>query len=75
MILSKVVIFLVHSADHADSTEQSQLEAFLETGDVEAFQLSAWGADLFKIDHGMIRQIEANFITVPYRMPSPWCAP
>ena len=32
-------------------------------------------AELFKIDHGMIRQIEANFITVPYRMPSPWCAP
>jgi hypothetical protein len=29
-------------------------------------------AELFKIDHGMIRQIEANFITVPYYMPSPW---
>jgi len=29
-------------------------------------------AELFKIDHGMICQIEANFITVPYRMPSPW---
>lgn len=28
--------------------------------------------ELFKIDHGMIRQIEANFITVPYHMPSPW---
>jgi hypothetical protein len=28
--------------------------------------------ELFKIDHGMIRQIEANFISVPYRMPSPW---
>ncbi|MBO9582170.1 MAG: hypothetical protein J7498_14875 [Sphingobium sp.] len=28
--------------------------------------------ELFKIDHGMICQIEANFITVPYRMPSPW---
>jgi hypothetical protein len=31
-------------------------------------------AELFKIDHGMIEQIEANFITVPYRMPSPWDA-
>ncbi|SFG44498.1 hypothetical protein SAMN05518801_12716 [Novosphingobium sp. CF614] len=31
-------------------------------------------SELFKIDHGMIRQIEANFITVPYRMPSPWDA-
>jgi hypothetical protein len=31
-------------------------------------------AELFKIDHGMIMQIEANFITVPYYMPSPWDA-
>ena len=30
--------------------------------------------ELFKIDGGMIRQIEANFISVPYRMPSPWDA-
>lgn len=29
-------------------------------------------AELFKIENGMIRQIEANFITVPYWMPSPW---
>ena len=29
-------------------------------------------AELFKIDAGMIMQIEANFITVPYYMPSPW---
>lgn len=29
-------------------------------------------AELFKIDHGMLCQIEANFITVPYNMPSPW---
>jgi hypothetical protein len=29
-------------------------------------------AELFKIDHGMICQIEANFITVPYHMKSPW---
>ncbi len=29
-------------------------------------------AEIFKIDHGMICQIEANFITVPYHMPSPW---
>ena len=28
--------------------------------------------ELFKIEDGMIRQIEANFITVPYNMPSPW---
>lgn len=31
-------------------------------------------SELFKIDHGMIEQIEANFITVPYRMPCPWDA-
>jgi hypothetical protein len=29
-------------------------------------------AELFKIEDGMIWQIEANFITVPYWMPSPW---
>ncbi len=32
-------------------------------------------SELFKIDHGMICQIEANFITVPYRMPCPWDDP
>jgi hypothetical protein len=32
-------------------------------------------AELFKIDRGMICQIEANFITVPYNMPSPWDSP
>ena len=29
-------------------------------------------AELFKIQNGAIRQVEANFITVPYHMPSPW---
>jgi hypothetical protein len=29
-------------------------------------------AELFKIEAGAIRQIEANFITVPYHMKSPW---
>lgn len=29
-------------------------------------------AELFKIEDGMIRQIEANFITTPYHMKSPW---
>jgi hypothetical protein len=29
-------------------------------------------AEIFKIDDGMICQIEANFITVPYHMKSPW---
>lgn len=28
--------------------------------------------ELFKIEDDMIRQIEANFITVPYHMASPW---
>lgn len=28
--------------------------------------------ELFKIRNGRIQQIEANFITVPYHMPSPW---
>lgn len=30
--------------------------------------------ELFKIRGGQIEQIEANFITVPYNMPSPWDA-
>jgi hypothetical protein len=33
---------------------------------------SYYFGELFKIDHGMICQIEANFLTVPYHMPSPW---
>lgn len=32
-------------------------------------------SELFKIERGAIRQIEADFITVPYHMPSPWDAP
>jgi hypothetical protein len=36
---------------------------------------SFYVAELFKIAQGMICQIEANFITVPYRMPSPWDSP
>lgn len=28
--------------------------------------------ELFRIEQGAIKQIEANFITVPYWMPSPW---
>ncbi|GAA0271665.1 hypothetical protein GCM10009127_09890 [Alteraurantiacibacter aestuarii] len=29
-------------------------------------------AEAFKIRNGMIQQVEADFLTVPYRMPSPW---
>ncbi|TIX49583.1 hypothetical protein [Alteraurantiacibacter aquimixticola] len=31
-------------------------------------------AEAFKITGGAIRQVEADFLTVPYRMPSPWDA-
>jgi hypothetical protein len=31
--------------------------------------------ELFKIKDGAIEQIEANFISVPYHMPSPWDGP
>ena len=31
-------------------------------------------AEAFKIVDGAIRQVEADFLTVPYRMPSPWDA-
>ena len=33
---------------------------------------SFYMAELFKVADGLIEQIEANFITVPYHMPSPW---
>lgn len=36
---------------------------------------SFYFGELFKIDGAMICQIEANFITVPYHMPSPWEQP
>ncbi len=32
-------------------------------------------SEAFKIRAGAIEQVEANFITVPYHMPSPWDAP
>jgi hypothetical protein len=28
--------------------------------------------ELFKIVAGRIRQVESDFVTVPYNMPSPW---
>jgi hypothetical protein len=28
--------------------------------------------EAFKVQHGAIRQVESVFLTVPYRMPSPW---
>jgi len=31
--------------------------------------------ELFKIKAGAIERFEANFITVPSRMPSPWSMP
>ena len=33
---------------------------------------SFYMSELFRIEEDAIRQIEANFITVPYHMPSPW---
>jgi len=47
-------------------TDGSEIESHIRRP--HSFYLS----ELFRIEDGAIRQIEANFITVPYHMPSPW---
>ncbi|WP_264611349.1 hypothetical protein [Sphingobium sp. B11D3B] len=54
--------------DHYTLTDGTQVRSHIRRPH------SYYLAELFKIDHGMICQIEANFITVPYHMPSPWDA-
>jgi len=54
---------------HYDLADGTRVESLIRRP--HTFYLS----ELFRIDQGAIRQIEANFITVPYHMPSPWDAP
>lgn len=58
--------------DHAGRLDRYQLTDGRWVNSPVRRPHSFYIAELFKIDHGMICQIEANFITVPYRMPSPW---
>ncbi|MCP5146152.1 MAG: hypothetical protein H6978_15185 [Gammaproteobacteria bacterium] len=58
--------------DHAGRLGTFKLTDGSETTSMFRQPHSFYLLELFKIEGGMIRQIEANFITVPYKMPSPW---
>jgi hypothetical protein len=60
--------------DHSGRLDTYQLTDGREVKSPVRRPHSFYLAELFKIDDGMIMQIEANFITVPYWMPSPWDA-
>lgn len=58
--------------DHCGRLTEYQLTDGRTVQSPVRYPHSFYIAELFKIDDGMIRQIEANFITVPYHMKSPW---
>jgi hypothetical protein len=58
--------------DHCGSLADYQLTNGQTVQSPVRYPHSFYLAELFKIDGGMICQIEANFITVPYHMKSPW---
>ncbi|MDE2597374.1 MAG: hypothetical protein KGL44_10895 [Sphingomonadales bacterium] len=58
--------------DHCGRLQEYQLTDGRTVQSPVRYPHSFYLAELFKIDDGMIRQIEANFITVPYHMKSPW---
>jgi hypothetical protein len=58
--------------DHCGRLDEYQLTDGRTVKSPIRYPHSFYLAELFKIDNGMICQIEANFITVPYHMKSPW---
>lgn len=58
--------------DHCGRIKEYQLTDGRTVQSPVRYPHSFYLAELFRIDAGMIRQIEANFITVPYHMKSPW---
>ena len=58
--------------DHCGRIKEYQLTDGRTVQSPIRYPHSFYLAELFRIDAGMIRQIEANFITVPYHMKSPW---
>lgn len=58
--------------DHCGRLAEYQLTDGRTVRSPVRYPHSFYIAELFKIDDGMICQIEANFITVPYHMKSPW---
>ncbi len=60
--------------DHSGALGEYELTDGRRVTSPIRFPHSFYLMELFKIAEGMIEQIEAVFITVPYRMPSPWDA-
>lgn len=58
--------------DHCGRIKEYQLTDGRTVQSPVRYPHSFYLAELFRIDAGMIRQIEANFITVPYHMKSCW---
>jgi hypothetical protein len=58
--------------DHCGRLDEYQLTDGRTVKSPIRYPHSFYLAELFKVDNGMICQIEANFITVPYHMKSPW---
>ena len=58
--------------DHSGRLDEYQLTDGRKVKSPVRRPHSFYFMELFKIEAGAIRQIEANFITVPYNMPSPW---
>lgn len=58
--------------DHCGRIKEYQLTDGRTVQSPVRYPHSFYLAELFRIDGGMIRQIEANFITVPYHMKSCW---
>lgn len=58
--------------DHCGRLKEYQLTDGRTVQSPVRYPHSFYLAELFRIEAGMIRQIEANFITVPYHMKSCW---
>lgn len=58
--------------DHSGKLESYQLTDGRTVESVIHRPHSFYLGELFRIEQGALKQIEANFITVPYWMPSPW---
>lgn len=66
-------IILAHGfIDHCGALERYQLTSGEWVDSFIRRPHTFYLAEIFKIDGGEICQIEANFITVPYHMKSPW---
>ncbi|MDT8398142.1 MAG: hypothetical protein RQ899_05975 [Pseudomonadales bacterium] len=58
--------------DHAGKLDEYTLSDGTRVDSPIRFPHSFYLLELFRIEDGKIRQVEAVFVTVPYGMPSPW---